>query len=64
LIGRLALRGLLLLYFAFVLLILALRYLILPNIENYRPEIERQVSQALGCRSHRGHRGELARTQS
>jgi hypothetical protein len=48
LIGRLALRGLLLLYFAFVLLILALRYLILPNIESYRPEIERQVSQALG----------------
>jgi len=48
LIGRLALRGLLLLYFAFVLLILALRYLILPNIENYRSEIERQVSQALG----------------
>jgi uncharacterized protein (TIGR02099 family) len=48
LIGRLALRGLFLLYFAFVLLILGLRYLILPNIENYRPEIERQVSQALG----------------
>ena len=37
--ARFALRGLLLLYFSFVLLILGLRYLILPNIENYRPEI-------------------------
>ena len=47
-IGRCALRSLLVLYFAFVGLILALRYLVLPNIENYRPEIERQVSQAIG----------------
>jgi uncharacterized protein YhdP len=46
--AALRLRGLLLLYFAFVLLVLALRYLILPNIENYRPEIERQLSEALG----------------
>ncbi len=47
-LGRIVLRGLLLLYFAFVLLVLALRYLILPNIESYRPEIERHISQVLG----------------
>ncbi|MBP9805263.1 MAG: TIGR02099 family protein [Candidatus Accumulibacter sp.] len=47
-LGRIALRGLLLLYFAFVVLILALRYLILPNIESYRPEVERQISRTLG----------------
>ena len=47
-LGRIVLRGLLLLYFAFVLLILALRYLILPNIESYRPEVERQISRTLG----------------
>lgn len=41
-------RGILLLYFAFVLLILALRYLLLPNIEDYRPQIERSISRALG----------------
>jgi len=41
-------RGLLLLYFAFVLLVLALRYLILPNVENYRSDIERAASRALG----------------
>lgn len=48
LLGRLALRAVWLLYFAFILLVLALRYLVLPNIENYRPEIEQQLSQALG----------------
>ncbi|MCQ1548242.1 MAG: TIGR02099 family protein [Candidatus Accumulibacter phosphatis] len=47
-LGRIAVRTFWLLYFAFVLLVLALRYLILPNIESYRPEIERQVSQVLG----------------
>ncbi|HMX23614.1 MAG TPA: AsmA family protein, partial [Accumulibacter sp.] len=46
--GRIAVRGILLLYFAFVLLILALRYLLLPNIEDYRPQIERSISRALG----------------
>ncbi|MCM8599774.1 MAG: TIGR02099 family protein [Candidatus Accumulibacter sp.] len=54
-LGRLALRACWLLYFAFVLLILALRYLLLPNIESYRPEIERQVSQALGLAIAIGH---------
>ena len=44
LLGRAAVRGLVVLYFGFVLLVLALRYLILPNIESYRPEIERHVS--------------------
>ena len=45
---RVAVRAFWLLYFSFVLLILALRYLVLPNIESYRPEIEHQLSQALG----------------
>ena len=45
---RIAVRGFWLFYFAFVLLILALRYLVLPNIETHRPEIERQLGQALG----------------
>ncbi|MFT3849484.1 MAG: YhdP family protein [Propionivibrio sp.] len=35
-------------YFAFVALVLLLRYSILPNIEAYRPELERIVSQRLG----------------
>ena len=35
-------------YFSFILLILVLRYSILPNIENYRPAIERLASQELG----------------
>ena len=48
LLGRAAVRSLVVLYFGFVLLVLALRYLILPNIESYRPEIERYVSQTLG----------------
>ena len=37
-----------LIYFGFVLLVLALRYSILPHIENYRGDIERFSSQALG----------------
>ncbi len=45
---RWALRAALALYFAFVLLVLGLRYLILPNIDHYRPEIERAAGQALG----------------
>lgn len=35
-------------YFGFALIILALRYSVLPNIENYRPDIERGISQAAG----------------
>ncbi|RLJ67734.1 YhdP family protein [Sulfurisoma sediminicola] len=36
------------LYFAFALLVLALRYAILPEIENYRPDIERVLTAKLG----------------
>ncbi len=43
-----SLRVFWLLYFVFVILVLSLRYLILPNIESYRPDIEREASQALG----------------
>ncbi len=45
---RLLVRLFWLLYFAFVLLILTLRYLVLPNIESYRPAIEQQLSRAVG----------------
>ncbi|MDS4013572.1 MAG: YhdP family protein [Candidatus Accumulibacter sp.] len=41
-------RAFWLIYFAFVLLILGLRYLVLPGIEAYRPDIEREASRALG----------------
>lgn len=37
----------LILYFAFALTVLALRYAILPQIETYRPDIERALSSAL-----------------
>ncbi|MBE2260374.1 MAG: hypothetical protein IAE88_16060, partial [Rhodobacteraceae bacterium] len=37
-IWRAVIRLFWLLYFAFVLLVLALRYLILPSIESYRPQ--------------------------
>ena len=33
-------------YFGFALLVLALRYAVLPQIENYRPDIERMVGTA------------------
>jgi uncharacterized protein (TIGR02099 family) len=36
------------LYFGFVLLVLALRYSVLPQIESYRGDIERLASQSLG----------------
>ncbi len=35
-------------YFFFILAILALRYIVLPNVEEYRPAIERLVSEGLG----------------
>ena len=37
-----------LIYFGFVVLVLALRYSVLPQIESYRPEIERLASRTLG----------------
>src|SRR4051812_10507811 len=41
-------KAVLLVYFAFMLLFLALRYAILPNIDLYKPDIERAASRALG----------------
>ncbi|HJV76049.1 MAG TPA: YhdP family protein [Noviherbaspirillum sp.] len=35
-------------YFLFCALVLGLRYLVLPNIDNYKPDIERMATQALG----------------
>ncbi|KQQ47111.1 hypothetical protein ASF61_00140 [Duganella sp. Leaf126] len=43
---KLALLG----YFAFAILVLLLRYLVLPNIEHYRGDIERLASRAIGNR--------------
>jgi len=43
------------LYFAFALLVLALRYAILPEIEKYRPDIERALSANLGQAVAIGH---------
>jgi uncharacterized protein (TIGR02099 family) len=43
-----ALKAGLLVYFAFMLLFLALRYAVLPNIDLYKPDIERAASRALG----------------
>ena len=37
-------------YFGFAILILVLRYSVLPNIESYRGDIERSVSQAAGLK--------------
>ena len=45
---RVLVRAFWLLYFAFVFLVLVLRYSILPNIEDYRPAIERLASRELG----------------
>ncbi|SDH04114.1 MULTISPECIES: YhdP family protein [unclassified Duganella] len=38
----------LLLYFAFTILFLTLRYVVLPNIDHYRDDIERAASHAVG----------------
>jgi uncharacterized protein YhdP len=38
----------LLLYFAFAILFLSLRYAVLPNIDYYKGDIERAASRALG----------------
>ncbi len=40
--------GFWLVYFGFVVLVLVLRYSILPHIENYRADIERMTSEGLG----------------
>ena len=45
---RTAVWGFWLVYFSFIVLVLALRYSILPNIESYRPLLERLASQQIG----------------
>ena len=52
--GRLLGWAAVLLYFGFVVLVLALRYSILPNIEQYRPGIEQLSSRALGLQVNIG----------
>ncbi|WP_298312505.1 YhdP family protein [Propionivibrio sp.] len=47
-LGRALVWGFWLAYFGFVLTILALRYSVLPHIEDYRTDIERLASQGLG----------------
>ena len=49
-VGRVALWICAALYFGFVALVLALRYVVLPNIEVYRPQIEQLVSDGVGQR--------------
>jgi uncharacterized protein (TIGR02099 family) len=41
-------KAVLLAYFTFMLLVLALRWAVLPNIDMYKPDIERAASRALG----------------
>lgn len=47
-LARALVWGFWLVYFSFVLAVLALRYLVLPHIEDYRPLIERVVSEGIG----------------
>ncbi|MGZ3183914.1 MAG: YhdP family protein [Telluria sp.] len=43
-----AVKAVLLAYFLFALLFLVLRYAVLPNIDHYKPDLERLASRALG----------------
>ncbi|NEX62003.1 YhdP family protein [Noviherbaspirillum galbum] len=43
-------RTLVVVYFIFCALILGLRYIVLPNIDGYKPQIERLATRALGNR--------------
>ena len=43
-----AVKTTLFVYFAFAVLLLVLRYIVLPNIDLYKPEIERLAGRALG----------------
>ncbi|MDR2787402.1 MAG: TIGR02099 family protein [Candidatus Accumulibacter sp.] len=47
-LARILARTLWAVYFLFILLILSLRHVILPHIENYRPAIERMVGDGIG----------------
>ncbi|MFZ6770882.1 YhdP family protein [Undibacterium sp. Di26W] len=45
---RFTLKFLLLLYFLFCALVLVLRYVVLPNVNSYKPDIEKMISASLG----------------
>ncbi len=47
-VARVVVWSTLAVYFAFVALVLALRYVVLPNVEAYRPAIEQLVSRTVG----------------
>lgn len=47
--------GLLAVYFAFVALVLVLRYAVLPEVHRFQPQIEAAASQALGLPVRIGH---------
>ncbi|MBC3811967.1 YhdP family protein [Undibacterium aquatile] len=49
---RFVLRAALLLYFVFCILVLVLRYLVLPHVADYKPEVEAMVSRAIGRELH------------
>lgn len=46
--AALLLTSLVIIYFLFCVLFLGLRYAVLPNIDRYKPDIERLTSQAIG----------------
>ncbi|BBB59860.1 DUF3971 domain-containing protein [Undibacterium sp. KW1] len=45
---RFTLRLILALYFLFCILVLVLRYVVLPNVDRYKPDIEQAISNSLG----------------
>jgi len=45
---RFALKLILALYFLFCILVLVLRYVVLPNVDRYKPDIEQAISASLG----------------
>ncbi|MDR2614421.1 MAG: hypothetical protein LBC91_03755, partial [Candidatus Accumulibacter sp.] len=47
-LARALVWGFWIVYFLFILLILSLRYAILPRIENHRPAIERMIAESIG----------------
>ncbi|MFZ6861505.1 YhdP family protein [Undibacterium sp. Ji67W] len=49
---RFFVRALVLLYFIFCGLVLVLRYVVLPHVADYKPEIEKLIGQALGRELH------------
>jgi len=49
---RLLVRALVLFYFIFCSLVLGLRYVVLPNVADYKPEVEKVIGRALGRELH------------